>query len=83
MNNPILFLIYNRPKETAISFEQIRINQPSELFIAADGADISKPQDEIRCRAVREIVANIDWPCQVKYLLRDEHLGAREGVSNK
>ena len=39
LKTPILFLVSNRPVDTARVFAAIRIQQPSRLFIACDGAE--------------------------------------------
>ena len=35
--DPVLLLIFNRPKTTAVVFEKIRQLKPSRLYIAGDG----------------------------------------------
>lgn len=79
---PILYLVFNRPKETALSFEIIRKVQPSILFIAADAPRSHVPSDHEKCEHVKSIIQNnIDWNCKVKYLFRDENLGCGRAVS--
>ncbi|MEO8637383.1 MAG: nucleotide-diphospho-sugar transferase [Candidatus Taylorbacteria bacterium] len=78
---PILLIIFNRPDTTSVVFEAIRQIRPRQLFIAADGPRLDKPEDNLECRASREIVEYIDWPCEVKKLFRDKNLGCGHGVS--
>lgn len=82
MKSPILFLIFNRPKTTQRVFDQIRFYKPEKLFIAADGPRSSKQGEAELCRQTREIVNQIDWPCQVKTLFRDQNLGCKIAVSS-
>lgn len=82
MTTPILFLIFNRPKETALVFERIKAVRPRYLFVAADGARKTVPSDSILCAQTRAIVQNIDWDCNIQYLFRDENLGCGKGVSS-
>lgn len=79
---PILFLVFNRPLHTKQVFEAIREAKPKQLFIAADGPRKKVPEDIQNCLSVKEIVANVDWDCEVKHLYRDENLGCGLGVSS-
>ena len=82
-NTPILFIIFNRPNQSKISFERIKSIQPKYLFIAADGPRIGNPNDEVKCQEVREaILSMIDWDCEVKTLFRSENLGCGLGPSS-
>ena len=81
LNTPILFIIFNRPKQTKILFEAIRQIQPKYLFVAADGARENNTNDEINSTECREIVKTIDWDCEVQYLFREKNLGCKLAVS--
>lgn len=79
---PILFLVFNRPETTARVFEKIREIKPQRLFVAADGPREGKEGEKEKCQAVRDLVLkNIDWPCEVKTLLRDQNLGCGKAIS--
>jgi hypothetical protein len=82
LNTPILFIIFNRPSQTKRVFESIKNVKPKELYIAADGPRINNEKDSINCKLTREIVQNIDWECNVHYLLREKNLGCKIAVSN-
>lgn len=81
LQTPLLFIIFNRPEETAQAFAAIKAVQPARLFIAADG-----PRNEAEkalCNAAREAVLGaIDWPCDIKTLFRESNLGCKENVSS-
>lgn len=63
-------------------FEQIRLQQPEHLFIAADGPRFQQTGEAALCEATRVGVLNrIDWPCKVKTLFRSENLGCGKAVS--
>ena len=81
MQTAILFLVFNRPDVTQRVFEAIRDARPPRLYIAADGPRIDRPDEEALCEQTRQIVSNIDWPCEISTLFRDENLGCRVGVS--
>ncbi|GAB3961656.1 hemolytic protein HlpA [Spirosoma harenae] len=76
---PILLLVFNRPGIAQKSFEQIRKVKPRQLFIAADGPRPNKPGDIEACAATREIINQIDWPCDLKTLFRNENRGCGRG----
>lgn len=77
---PVLFCIFNRPKQTEQSFQRIRESRPSELFISADGPRTGRGEDSL-CEAARSIVKKVDWPCTVHTLFREENLGCRLAMS--
>lgn len=79
---PILFLIFNRPGKTARVFERIRRQKPIRLYIASDGPRPDRRGEEEACQQTRVITENIDWPCEVNRLYRDENLGCKKAVSS-
>lgn len=82
MKKPVLFLIFNRLDTTQKVFEQIRIAKPPRLYLASDGAREAKEGEEEIVASVRKwVLENIDWPCEVKTLFRDENLGCGKAVS--
>lgn len=82
MKSAVLFLIFKRPDTTRRVFERIREAQPPRLYIAADGPRKDRPDEAEKCSLTRQIVENIDWPCEVHRLYRDENLGCGKGVSS-
>ena len=76
---PILFIIFSRPETTKVVFEGLRKLKPTSLFIACDGPRSHKPEDPQKIAESKEIVAGIDWPCDVKTLYRTENLGCGKG----
>jgi hypothetical protein len=79
---PILFLVFNRPDETELVFQEIRSIKPKYLYIACDGPRINNHKDILQVSRVRAIVQNIDWKCECKYLFQEENLGCGRGVSS-
>jgi len=79
---PILFLVFNRVKETKIVFKAIKNQKPKKLFIAADGPRKSVKGEIALCTEVRNIVTDIDWECELHVLFRDENLGCGIAVSS-
>ncbi len=81
-DTPILFVVFNRPETTKLVFEEIRKRRPAYLFIAADGPRENRPTDIQRCSEVREIVSNVDWPCEVNKLFSENNLGCKRAESS-
>jgi hypothetical protein len=83
LDTPILLLIFNRPEQTLQVFEQIRLQQPAQLFIAADGPRTSKPGEVEQCAKTKQLVLQrIDWDCEVKTLFRINNQGCGKAVSS-
>ena len=80
-NTPILFLIFNRPDNTSLVFEEIRKIKPRYLYVAADGPRADKLGEKELCEATRAIISQVDWPCELKTLFRDYNLGCGKAVS--
>ena len=79
----ILFLVYNRLDTTQQVFQAIRKAKPARLYVASDGARISCQDDDKKVQAVRTyIMENIDWPCTVETLFRNENLGCKLAISS-
>jgi hypothetical protein len=76
----VLLLGFNRPNTTRTVFNQIRRAKPPRLYMAVDGPRPTRPDDVERCRAVQEISKEVDWPCEVYTLFRDQNLGCKTAV---
>ena len=79
---PVLFLVFNRPEPTQKVFEMIRKASPRRLYIAADGPRQDVSTDLESCEKVRNVVGQVDWPCEVETLFRDKNLGCGRAVSS-
>jgi len=82
LDSPVLFLVFNRPETTKRVFESIRQARPRQLFLAADGPRTNVQGEAEKCAAVREIVSQVDWDCEVQTLFRDRNLGCKGAVSS-
>lgn len=76
---PVLLLVFNRPEVTKQVFDRIKEAAPKKLYIAADGARNAVEKE--RCDAVRAIVSDVTWECEVKTLFREANLGCKNAVS--
>ncbi|MCG5548942.1 hypothetical protein [Halorhodospira halochloris] len=82
LKTAILFLVFNRPDTTEQVFQEIRKVAPPRLYVAADGPREGNDTDDYLVQKTREIATNIDWPCEVKTLFRDQNLGAKYAISD-
>lgn len=79
---PIAFIIFNRPIHARESFATIRAQRPAKLFIIADGPRHNYAADKGLCSAAREVVQQIDWPCEVHHNYASKNLGLKRRVSS-
>ena len=80
LNTPVVLIVFNRPRQTRLTFAAIRQQQPAQLFIIADGPRSGHPTDVERCLAVHESLAEIDWPCVVHRNYAEVNLGCKHRV---
>ena len=58
----------------------LRQVRPSVLYIAADGPRPNKPGEAEACKETRQEADQVDWPCRVEKLYREENRGIRHGI---
>ncbi len=75
LHTPVILIVFNRPEPTRQVFQAIAKARPARLLIIADGARSHKDGEAELCRQVREIVSQVDWPCEVSTNFSDENLG--------
>ena len=78
---PVLLIGFNRPDFMAAQIAAVRSAKPVRLYVAVDGPRPGREGEDEKCRAVRECVKFVDWPCEVKTLFREKNLGCKMGVS--
>lgn len=82
LKTPILFLIFNRLDTTQRVFAEIKKQQPKYLYLASDGPRETKTGEKGIVQSVRDyVLGEINWPCEVKTLFREENLGCGRAVS--
>lgn len=80
VQTPVVFIVFRRPDVTAQVFERIAAAKPKTLFIIADGPRTDAEAAQVA--QVREIVARIDWDCDVRRNYADQNLGLRKRISS-
>jgi hypothetical protein len=76
----VVFIIFRRPDTTARVFRAIAHARPQRLFVVADGP--RNAADEIACSETREIVRNVNWPCEVVHDYADRNMGCGRRVAS-
>lgn len=67
---PILLIGFNRPDFMRAQIAAVREARPLKLYVAVDGPRPDRPDEAEKCRAVRDCVKFVDWPCEVKTLFQ-------------
>jgi len=78
--SPVLFLVFNRPDTTRLVFQAIRQYRPLKLYIAQDGSRPEKVGESRNVKEVKDIIAQVDWDCEVITLFRDQNLGCKSAI---
>jgi hypothetical protein len=73
-------IAFNRPEVTRRTFAAIREARPVRLFLVCDGPRGDRPADVEQCAAVRALLQDVDWPCQVDRHFSDQNLGVEANV---
>ncbi len=81
MSEPVLVMAFNRPDHLAVLLRRLREVQPERLYVAIDGARTGREGEQERVQQCRDLVATVDWPCDVHTLFQDSNLGCGLGVS--
>lgn len=79
---PVLFLIFARPDTTKEVFDRIKQIRPARLYVAADAPRKDRPDEIKRSEETRQIIQQINWPCEIHTLFREENLGCKIAVSS-
>jgi len=82
IKTPIAYIVFNRPSLTEKSFQVIREQKPSKLYIIADGPRQDHKNDNELCLKVRAITEKIDWNCEVHRSYSNKNLGLKNRVSS-
>jgi hypothetical protein len=75
---PVALFVFRRPDTTRRVFDAIAAARPARLLLIADGPRSNRPEEAEACRAVREIVSRVDWPCEVSTNFSEDNLGCGE-----
>lgn len=74
-------IAYNRPQHLQKVFERVQEVKPARLYIAVDGPRENNEADIINITKSIAVFDQIDWPCDVKKLIRKKNFGCKMAVS--
>jgi hypothetical protein len=80
LQTPVVFIVFNRPAQTRISFARIAEAAPSRLLVIADGPRPEKVGEAVLCDEVRAIATAVDWPCRLEINFSPGNMGCRERI---
>jgi hypothetical protein len=81
--SPVLFIIFNRTDTSLRVLEAIKNAKPTRLYLAADGPRTSRLGEDLKCIDTKaQVLAAIDWQCEIKTLFREDNVGPKEFVSS-
>jgi len=78
---PVLIMAFNRPDLLQVLLDRLRLVAPASIFVAIDGARPTREGEAERVQECRDLVATIDWPCEVRTQSQESNLGCGLGVS--
>jgi GT2 family glycosyltransferase len=73
MKTPVVLIIYNRPEQTKLVFEAIKKNEPTTLYIFADGG--KNAEDSILCKEAQSVIDSVNWGVELKVNISDKNMG--------
>jgi len=77
---PVVFITFNRPSCTKLSFQAIKKYKPKKLFLIVDGPRKNHIMDNINCGKVKKIISNVDWNCKVYMNSSNRNLGVKNRI---
>lgn len=77
---PVMLLAFNRPDAAKKVLTQIARVRPPRLYVHIDGPRPDRQGEAEKVAAVRALLDQIDWPCEVHSLIREKNFGLRDGV---
>ena len=81
-DTPVALSIFSRPECVSRLLAALRPVKPRLLLVFADGPRAERPEEAARCRQARELVAEIDWPCEIRWNVSDVNLGPRSRIQS-
>ncbi|MDO7867859.1 hypothetical protein [Nocardioides jiangxiensis] len=77
---PVVLISFSRPDKTAATLDRIRSAKPSQLFLLCDGPREGREDDAVGTAAVRSVLEDIDWPCEVHRKYWEHNVGVDQNV---
>ena len=78
--NSIVYIAYNRPELTKLTFQIIKKYKPREIFLILDGPKKNDLLDQINCNKVKNIVTDIKWKCKIYKNFSKDNTGLKKRI---
>ena len=82
LTTPVVLMVFNRPAQTQQVFNEIRKVRPEKLLVIADGPRPGRQEDVEKCTTTRQIIAQVDWECEVLKNYSTGNLGCKRRVAS-
>jgi hypothetical protein len=82
LDTPITIVLFNRPDKVRAITDVLREVRPRHVLAIADGPRPNHPADPAACRAARDAITEIDWPCQIEREFAEENLGPDRRITS-
>ena len=79
---PVVLFVFNRPELLRRLLAVLAAVRPAMLLVVADGPRARHPGDAARCAAVRALVEQIGWPCEIRRLYAATNLGCDPRIAS-
>ena len=80
LSTAILLITFNRPKTTQKVLHAIAQVKPRKLYVVSDGPRSGLKGEVELVQECRNLVSNIDWPCEVITKFSETNLGCKKSV---
>jgi hypothetical protein len=81
LKTPVVFIVFNRPEQTWLVFQEITKARPKKLMVICDGPRAGVVGEAEKVSQVRNIISSIDWECELVTNFSEENLGCKVRVS--
>jgi hypothetical protein len=79
---PVLIIAFNRPDLAAELINILRQNRVMKIYFAVDGPRPDRTGEIERCLAVRNLIKQFDWGCEVQTRFAEQNQGCKYGPAN-
>jgi len=79
---PVLLILFNRPELTKNVINLLREVSPPKVYVSIDGARVNQSDDLEKITEVRNVLKQIDWPCDLQLRISEVNQGCKYGPYN-
>lgn len=79
---PITLIVFNRPDLTQRVFQAVARVKPQTLFVISDGARHDRDGEAELIDQSRDVIGQVDWPCQVFTDYSEVNLGCKQRIAS-